>query len=58
MGDEVIDCLKDGPMVESLLFVKLGNNVRKSLKAMAINRLILGEFVIKQGSGSVADPIR
>lgn len=58
VGDEVIECLKDGPMVESLLFVKLGNNVRKGVKAMAINRLILGEFVIKQGSGSVADPIR
>ena len=58
LGDEIIEALKDGPMVESAILDRVGPSVKRKRKLQALGRLVAGDFLVRQGAGPVADPHR
>jgi hypothetical protein len=58
LGDEIIEVLKDGPLVESAILDRVGPSVKRKRKVQALGRLVAGDFLVRQGSGTVVDPHR
>lgn len=58
LGDEIIEALKDGPLVESAILDRVGPTVKRKRKVQALGRLVAGDFLVRQGSGTVVDPHR
>ncbi len=58
LGDEIIEALRDGPLVESAILDRVGPTVKRKRKLQALGRLVAGDFLVRQGLGTVVDPHR
>ena len=54
LGDEVVELLRDGPLAEQSIFEKIGTReTKRKKKQMVLQRLVDGDFVIRQGAGTL-----
>ena len=59
LGDEVVELLRDGPVAEGTILDRIGTReTKRKKKQMALQRLVDGDFIVRQGAGTLGDPHR
>ena len=58
MADDMIETLRDGPLMEITLLDRTAPGVKRKKKQQTLQRLVDGDFIVCQGTGTVADPVR
>ena len=59
MGDEIVELLADGPLAEQNILERVGcKDTKRKRKLQALQHLVDGDFLVRQGAGTLGDPHR